>query len=435
MGKLALFRQLLIAVLLIFSAAVEADVRVAKLYEAEVRVADDSLQARNNALKKGLYQIFIRISGKADIGSKPKIKAALRDHTLYIRQFRYVRKGQGENAQVFLWMSVNSDQVNGVLQKAGLPVWGERRPNTVVWVAIDDGDRRYILNGEDSSEAKPVMEQYARRRGTPLLFPLLDLEDRSKVRFSDIWGGFITPIKKASKRYQTEAILIARVSRRGNGWYARWTLLVKGNRYRWTSSGRQRALVLSIGIDGAADKLADHYVSDTQFASKRRTPEPMTQNNNTVVVPVKPQVTSKRHSRRNNYSSDEEDNNDYNRQSNQGSQISSSEFLSANPPVSRSSSAFYISVKNLKSIKDYVAITRYLGRLPSVRSTNILKLEADTAVFEVVPKSTSTNVKRSISVGNTLAPVSIEINLESSNTASNPNQREFANLAHYRYTK
>ncbi len=438
MGKLVFLRQLLTSLLLIIPMLVIADVRVAKLYEIEVRVADDSLQARNNAQKKGLMQMFVRISGKVDIGSNPKIRAALKDYSLYIRQFRYVRKGSGENSRVSLWISMNRDQVNTVLRSAGLSVWGERRPNTVVWVAIDDGDRRYMLSGDDRSEAKPVMEFNARRRGTPLLFPLLDLEDRSKVRFSDIWGGFLTPIKKASRRYQTEGILVARVSRRGNGWFARWTLIVKGNTYRWTSSGQHRALVLSIGIDGAADKIAEHYVTDTRYAGKSATQNQRThvtqgQTDNSSVVAVKPVIRNKR----NDYNNDNNDEENTTRQDRgeSGSQISVNEFMSANPPSRRRGTGFYISVKNIKGIRDYVLIARYIGRLSSVRSTKILKLKANVAVFEVIPRNSAKNVKRSISIGNTLVPVRAEIDLSAGNSNTNPNQREFANLVHYRYTK
>lgn len=439
MGKSALFRQFLICMLLVIPATVIADVRVANLYDVDVWVADESLQARNIAQKKALLQMFVRITGKVSIGAHPKIKEALKNYSLYIKQFKYIRKGTDDNVRVSLRVTVNSDQVVSLLQGASLPVWGERRPNTVVWVAIDDGDKRFILNGDDTSEARQVMQQMSKRRGTPLLFPILDFEDQSKVRFSDIWGGFLTPIKKASKRYQTEAILIARMGRRGNGWRSRWTLLVKGNRYQWTSSGQHKALVLSIGIDGAADKLAEHYITDTRYASKSKnqdqtqtsnTHQSTQTNTTTTVSAVKPRLTRPQ--------TQTDDDQNYQTQSNRSdysSQISSSAFISANPPVARRPVGFYIAVKNLKDLNDYVSIGRYLTRLSSVRTAKILKLEVDTAVFEVIPKNSASNVKQSISVGSELVQVRTEINLDARNPNSNPNQIEFANIVNYRYTK
>ena len=429
MGNSALLRLLLACIVFVAPSTLMADVRVANLYETEVRVTSESFQARKDAQIKGLMQIFTRISGKVDIGSNPRIKAAVKDYTLYIRQFKYIRKGDEDNARVYMWVSVNEELVNKVLRSADLPVWGERRPHTVVWVAIDDGRRRYMLSSDAANDAKPVMEQNAKRRGTPLLFPLMDLEDRGKVRFTDIWGGFISPIKTASERYPTEAILIARVSRRGNGWFARWTFLTKGNRYNWTSSGQHQSLVLAIGIDGAADKLAVHYAKSSRYAGKAKTDNG--QQNNTVVKTPSKQTD-------NNNQQNGNANNTQKRtvRSDTGVSVSASAFLSSNPPVSRRRTGFYMSVANMKALNDYVAIGRYLVKLSAVRSAKIVKLDADRAVFEVIPRNSASNVKQAINIGNTLIPVSgSSINLDPTQQNSNPDQREFANIVRYRYAK
>jgi len=69
----------------------------------------------------------------------------------------------------------------------------------------------------------PLMKQ-ANLRGVPLFLPFNDEQDRDTLNLSEIWGLFPEPIEKASQRYAPDRIAIVRVSRRGEGWRARWIL-------------------------------------------------------------------------------------------------------------------------------------------------------------------------------------------------------------------
>jgi len=64
----------------------------------------------------------------------------------------------------------------------------------------------------------------ANLRGVPLFLPFNDEQDRDTLNLSEIWGLFPEPIEKASQRYAPDRIAIVRVSRRGEGWRARWIL-------------------------------------------------------------------------------------------------------------------------------------------------------------------------------------------------------------------
>jgi hypothetical protein len=92
------------------------------------------------------------------------------------------------------------------------------------------------------------------------MFPIMDLEDQSRLRFADLWGGFADAIRAASARYNPEAILVGRLFQESNGnWNARWTLYNQGQDAHWASDGSDRAQVFAFGIDSAADTLASRY--------------------------------------------------------------------------------------------------------------------------------------------------------------------------------
>jgi len=55
------------------------------------------------------------------------------------------------------------------------------------------------------------VQEVAGRRGIPVAFPLLDIEDMTNVSFSDIWGGFDEPLLFASARYGATSVLVGRI--------------------------------------------------------------------------------------------------------------------------------------------------------------------------------------------------------------------------------
>ena len=104
------------------------------------------------------------------------------------------------------------------------------------------------------------VELAARQRGVPIVFPLMDLEDQSRARFTDIWGGFFDNVLLASEGYHPQAILIGRLNRSASGgWSSRWQLQVGGRPAAWTDSRNDLALLSQQGIDTAADMLASQF--------------------------------------------------------------------------------------------------------------------------------------------------------------------------------
>jgi hypothetical protein len=242
---------LLAAVLL--SAAAHSGV-VEQLYEADAPYDGSDRQA---AFRAALAEVVVRVTGDRGSPGDPAVRELLARPDGYVQQFR-----PGDEPDT-LWVSFDGQAVTTALKAAGQPVWGEERPTTLLWLAIDQGGgQRGVLSadaeGDDGVTAalRQRVEETAAQRGLPIVLPLMDAEDRRALSFADLWGGFDEAIARASLRYQTDAVLAGRISL-SEADRGRWTRYSGNGATRWvgdTEEGLQRtaddyAAVFAVRVD------------------------------------------------------------------------------------------------------------------------------------------------------------------------------------------
>ncbi len=260
------------ALTLIFSAA-RAEV-VNDLYEAIVPVTSQERDDRHAAIRKGLEEVLIRVSGRdivAQLPNLPELDQELTNATRFAQQFRYQALRQAPTAPPLgvvgapvptqaLWVKFDEKAVNDLLKGQGLPVWGQTRPVTLVWLVEDANGQRDILTSTSQGPVRDALEERAHLRGLPLRLPFYDLSDRAGLNLSDVWGNFGEAIQRASQRYQTEAVLVGRLLKgAGNFWQARWTLYQNGQRQEWEAQGEGLLPVISPAIDQTTEALATRF--------------------------------------------------------------------------------------------------------------------------------------------------------------------------------
>lgn len=240
-------------------AATAAEVR--DLYEAEVAVADQQAEARQQAMRDGLAEVLVRATGYGATAQDPELADLLANASRYVQQYRYRHAPATDTtpATLVLWMSFDANTINQSLRERGQPVWGSARPLLLVWLALETGSERHLVSAAESA-AWPALEMAARRRGLPLRLPLLDLEDQARVTAADVWGGFQEPVLNASARYQPQAVLLGRLYYDRQGvWYARWTLRIGEEALHWDNTGAMPDEVLTAGVESSADALAARF--------------------------------------------------------------------------------------------------------------------------------------------------------------------------------
>jgi hypothetical protein len=269
MWKLTIFSLLLLlAPVGVFAAEVQG------LYEAEVPVVSQKHSERATAMVSALTEVLAKVSGRRAAALQAELASALQRPARFLEQYSYRELpaelgvqhapvsgvSPDEKSQLLLFR-FDKAAVDKLLRDNGLPVWGATRPATLVWLAVQNSEQRYLLSSDSVGPVRELLTREARRRGLALYLPLLDLEDQKNLRFADVWGNFREPILRASARYRTETVLVGKLYRSASGgWQGQWSLLEDGQAaHAWTGNGALPVEVINTGVAGAIEALAARY--------------------------------------------------------------------------------------------------------------------------------------------------------------------------------
>lgn len=202
--------------------------QVVDLYSAEVLVTSQSGAERQRAAREGLADLVVRVTGDPQARDHQQVQEALTRAEDFISEFNYVSTDEtveveGEPRPASrLVMKFSSVELERLLRSASLSLWPANRPGVLVWmVTREEGS----LSRVSDSERREQLRSRARVRGLPLMLPLDDLEDRLALSARQLWELDEEAIRKASRRYDAEAILVGRYSETSSGqWRSDWQL-------------------------------------------------------------------------------------------------------------------------------------------------------------------------------------------------------------------
>ena len=240
---------------------------VTKMYEVSLPVVSQDRDIRRAAFEQAFIEVVVRVSGNSLASTQLDITQA---HS-YVQQYRYlplekpVQHTEAEIAlnlpapQYTLWVQFNEGSIKKLLRENALPIWGQQRPNVLLWLAVRDGRNRYLLKQQDHSAIKDAVAEETRRRGLPVIWPRMDGEDSRQVGFADIWGGFWDPVRKASERYGVDAIMIGRMDWNRGSWEVDWSLYLDNKSESWKLRALDLQLLMASGVDVATDKISSRF--------------------------------------------------------------------------------------------------------------------------------------------------------------------------------
>ncbi len=215
-------------------------VLVENLYRAEIPVEDTGQAARDEAVRKGLAKVLVRVTGTRSVLEREGMEALLDEAPRLVDSYRY----QQRDEDLLLQVQLNAAGISRELAQRDIPVWGANRPGILVWFVVSDRTGRELVHREyqippfleearrpveaphptEQSGWKASLYQQSSARGVPLLLPWYDERDQETVGLSELWGLFRDPIEEASSRYSPDRVAIVRVNERGGQWQARWQI-------------------------------------------------------------------------------------------------------------------------------------------------------------------------------------------------------------------
>ncbi|PKI18039.1 DUF2066 domain-containing protein [Colwellia sp. 12G3] len=205
-----MFRFPFVIIIVVFAllSASSAALEVNDLYQANVVVDSQDRAEREQAIKKALQGVFLKVGGKKSVLAHDVLKKAQTKASSYVSQYRYQRKDE----QLSLIVSFNEDKINQLFEDANLALWGSLRPQVLLWLIDEQGTSRSIVASDADSLIPISVNDFSIERGLPIIMPLMDLTDSEQVLLSDFWGYFPEQIQQASLRYFADTIVVMRVS-------------------------------------------------------------------------------------------------------------------------------------------------------------------------------------------------------------------------------
>lgn len=253
MLRVVLTRSVILAVLLLFSSA--HGLPVAGIYSERVPVANESDAERSQAFKKALQIVLVRATGEQRYLSHPAVLEALENAQSYVEAIRYfseiviptsssgetgpqqslpeaeVQLSADENSdglmpdpdrqeqvapttaeQRFIEVEFSSVLIERMLADAQIPLWDSNRPSVLIWMALqDESGSRSLMTSDINNDIIEYIQDFADARGLPVLFPVLDFEDRRNLSEDLVWRLDEQAIRTASLRYGADSILTGRL--------------------------------------------------------------------------------------------------------------------------------------------------------------------------------------------------------------------------------
>ncbi|MFT6926046.1 MAG: hypothetical protein ACJAZP_001647 [Psychromonas sp.] len=224
-------------------------------------------QGEQQLKEMALEQVLIKVSGNPEINTLDESRQLLKNTQSLLAQFGY-RNIEGKR---YFMAVFDPSKINQALKEMQQPIWGETRPETLVWLVVDsDGERKLIsdtmINGNQDDVLSSVLKSTLQQRGISLRFPLMDLDDNLAVSLSDVSGRFFDQIAEASQRYDANHFNVANLKQKDQQtWELQWALVYtnpqsKKNEVLVSDLLRgDKAVILTKMTDQIANYYADQY--------------------------------------------------------------------------------------------------------------------------------------------------------------------------------
>jgi uncharacterized protein len=222
--------SLMLLTLLLISWQPSVALQVSGLYSQQIPVTNDGEAERNRAFREALAAVVVKVSGDPRWLENPAIERAIAQAQNYVEATTYISEliqlpledntasADTDEEQFYTTeqriISVNfaAAFIDELLADADIPVWDGNRPSVLVWMVLQSsaGDREF-LTADSNPEIVKVMQDFAVARGLPIIFPVLDFEDRRTLSENTAWNLDEAAISSASDPYGADSILAGRL--------------------------------------------------------------------------------------------------------------------------------------------------------------------------------------------------------------------------------
>ena len=193
------------------------------------------------AFREAMRDILVRVTGRRDAPELENLAPLVAQASRYVTSFRRAAGNQ-------LAVTFDGAAIENAIDASGLAFWGNDRPVTLIWLALDrGGGRRALVSSSDTSDEKARVDANAARRGLPIVWP--DSGDDLVRATQQAWSGNHDALIDAARRYGADGVLIGRARQTAAGSYE----------VDWKFSSGDVAATAAGELEAGPELAAEHY--------------------------------------------------------------------------------------------------------------------------------------------------------------------------------
>lgn len=218
------------------------------LYKVREPVASQQPEEREEALRKALDTLVLRLTGEAQADQDAVVQLR-KDPQQLVSRYSYE-----DNAVV---VSFDPTTTERALRLAGLSLWGADRPSILTWWLTESADGSQLVG--DAQEGAATLQAAAQHRGLPLRLPLADLSEQLAATADTVSAKEPQGLREISDRYDADGLLAVVAQKSDENWGANWRLWVGDKQSQGKVSGESRAAVADQVMLAVSSFLAPQY--------------------------------------------------------------------------------------------------------------------------------------------------------------------------------
>ncbi len=221
---------------------------LADLYKVREPVASQQPAEREEAMRKALDTLVLRLTGEAQ-SDRDAVAQLRKDPQQLVSRYAY----EGDAVVV----SFDPTTTERALRSAGLSLWGADRPSILTWWLTESAEGSQLVG--DAQEGAAGLQSAAQHRGLPLRLPLADLGEQLAATADTVSANEPQALRELSDRYDADGLLAVVVRKSDETSEASWRLWVGDKQSQGKVTGDSRAAVADKVMLAVSSFLAPQY--------------------------------------------------------------------------------------------------------------------------------------------------------------------------------
>lgn len=260
-----LLRLLIVCGLLSWQPSFAVDVK--GLFQTEIIALSQEPEDRHAAIDEALRAVLQRILPGENLSTDARVKSALERASSFIKHERYSlveNEYAGDTLARVMHIEFDGTALLDFLKHRQLAYWNTSRPETLVWLVVDDQGEKRLFKASDMPELNSYLQKASQQQGIPLKFPRSGVKEVHHLSDDQIFNPNTQQLLKMSTGYHANAILAGQLVNRQWCWESEWTFYFNHNTWQWKGDCGPMSEAVVAGVHGAYDKLSRYYSVSSQ---------------------------------------------------------------------------------------------------------------------------------------------------------------------------